>query len=201
MTKKIKVMQIGGNLRYNGISTSIMEIYRRLHEEFEYIFINTAEGGGPYRTEIEGLGGKVYDVLVKGKGPVSSWRQAKEIRRIIRIERPDVVHSHYFSNNGIYLQQAFLEGVPVRISHCHQSNENGLKLSKRIATRGSRRRINKYATLMFGCSEKARMFLYGGKGSVFYAPVDFRRSRISFDCQRRTKVHQKCQLNIDRNYL
>lgn len=198
MTKKIKVMQIGGNLRYNGISTSIMEIYRRLHEEFEYIFINTAEGGGPYRAEIEKLGGRVYDVLVKGKGPVRSWRQAREIRRIIRIERPYVVHSHYFSNNGIYLQQAFLEGVPVRISHCHQSNENDLKLSKRIATRSSRRRINKYATLMLGCSEKARKFLYGDKGSVFYAPVDFNRARASFD---RQKALERYSLPLDRVYF
>jgi len=198
MKRKIKVMQIGGNLRLNGISTSIMEIYRRLHEDFEYIFINTAEGAGPYRAEIEALGGKVYDVLVKGKGPMRSWRQAKEIRLIIQKERPDVVHSHYFSNNGIYLKQAYLEKVPVRISHCNQNNRDRLSFSKKLATRSSRHQVYKYATLMFGCSDQAREFLYKDKGSVFYAPVNFEKTTGPFE---RQGVLEKYHLPHDRTYF
>ena len=130
---KKKVIQIGGNLRINGISSFIMTLYRNLQDEYQFIFINTAEGKDHYRAEIEAMGGKVYDVIVKGKGLTRALRQAREIRSIIHKENPVAVHSHYYSNNGLYLRQAFLENVPVRISHCHQSNPNGLTLGKRIA--------------------------------------------------------------------
>ena len=116
---KKKIIQIGGNLRLNGISSFIMTLYRNLQDDYQFVFINTAEGKDYYRKEIETMGGKVYDVVVKGKGLVRALRQAKRIREIIRNEKPVAVHSHYYSNNGIYLKQAYLEGVSVRISHCH----------------------------------------------------------------------------------
>ena len=77
---KKKIIQIGGNLRINGISSFIMTLYRNMHEDYQFIFINTAEGKDHYRQEITELGGKVYDVIVKGKGLLRSLRQAKAIR-------------------------------------------------------------------------------------------------------------------------
>ena len=103
---KKKVIQIGGNLRINGISSFIMTLYRNLQDEYQFIFINTAEGKDHYRAEIEAMGGKVYDVIVRGKGLTRALRQAREIRSIIHKENPVVVHSHYYSNNGLYLRQA-----------------------------------------------------------------------------------------------
>ena len=71
---KKKVIQIGGNLRINGISSFIMTLYRNLQDEYQFIFINTAEGKDHYRAEIEAMRGKVYDVSVKGKGLTRSLR-------------------------------------------------------------------------------------------------------------------------------
>ena len=176
---KKKVIQIGGNLRLNGISSFIMTLYRNLQEEYQFIFINTAEGKDHYRAEIEAMGGKVYDVIVKGKGLTRALRQAKRIREIIREEKPIAVHSHYYSNNGLYLRQAFLENVPVRISHCHQSNPNGLTFGKRIAKFLSAKMVRKYATHSFACSDTARKFLYGIAGEVFFNAVDYNRFSVS----------------------
>ena len=176
---KKKVIQIGGNLRINGISSFIMTLYRNLQDEYQFIFINTAEGKDHYRAEIEAMGGKVYDVIVKGKGLTRALRQAKRIREIIREEKPIAVHSHYYSNNGLYLRQAFLENVPVRISHCHQSNPNGLTFGKRIAKFLSARMVRKYATHSFACSETARKFFYGATGEVCFNAVDYARFSVS----------------------
>lgn len=171
---KKKVVQIGGNLRINGISSFIMTLYRNLHNDFQFIFINTAEGEDHYRKEIEEMGGKVYDVIVRGRGLFRALRQARQIRKIIREEKPIAVHSHYYSNNGLYLKQAFREGVPVRISHCHQSNP-GLTLGKKIAKYFSAKMVKKYATNSIACSENARKFLYGDGGEVFFNAVDYDR--------------------------
>ena len=176
---KKKVIQIGGNLRINGISSFIMTLYRNLQDEYQFIFINTAEGKDHYRAEIEAMGGKVYDVIVKGKGLTRALRQAREIRSIIHKENPVAVHSHYYSNNGLYLRQAFLENVPVRISHCHQSNPNGLTFGKRIAKFLSAKMVRKYATHSFACSDTARKFLYGTAGEVFFNAVDYARFSVS----------------------
>ena len=176
---KKKILQIGGNLRINGISSFVMTLYRNLYKDCEFIFVNTAEGKDYYRNEILSLGGKVYDVTVKGRGLVRSLRQARAIRRIIKKERPDVVHSHYYSNNGIYLKQAYLEKVPVRISHCHQANLHNLSFGKRIAKRISNKMIKKYATHRFACSDAARAFLYGDGGEVIYNAVDYSRFTVS----------------------
>ena len=48
---KKKVIQIGGNLRINGISSFIMTLYRNLYQDFQFIFINTAQGGDYFRKE------------------------------------------------------------------------------------------------------------------------------------------------------
>lgn len=172
---KKKIIQIGGNLRINGISSFIMTLYRNMHEDYQFIFINTAEGKDHYRQEITEIGGKVYDVIVKGKGLLRSLRQAKAIRRIIKEEKPVAVHSHYYSNNGIYLYQAYKEGVPVRISHCHQSNPSGLTIGKKIAKWFSARLVKKFATESYACSETARRFLYGDCGEVVFNSVDYEK--------------------------
>ncbi len=195
---KKKIIQIGGNLRINGISSLIMTLYRNLYQDYEFIFINTAEGEDYYRKEILDLGGKVYDIPVKGKGLARSLRQAKAIRKIIQKEKPDAVYSHYYSNNGIYLKQAYLEKVPVRISHCHQANPNGLSFGKSIAKRISKRMVDKYATHKFACSDAARKFFYGNGGEVIYDAVDYTRFKIN---QSRDELIKKYKLDATKKYF
>ena len=175
-----------------------MTLYRNLYQDYEFIFVNTAEGEDYYRDEILSLGGKVYDVVVKGKGLLRSLRQAKAIRKIIKKEKPDVVHSHYYSNNGIYLKQAYLEGVPVRISHCHQANPNGLSLGKRIAKRISKRMVSKYATHKFACSNAAKIFFYGNDGEVIYNAVDYSHFKAN---QSRSELTKRYSLDEDKKYF
>lgn len=172
-----KIIHIGGNLRINGISSFIMMLFRNLHNDYQFIFINTAEGKDYYRKEIENLGGKVYDVIVPGKGLLRSLRQAWNIRRIIRIEKPIAVHSHYFSNNGIYLAQAFKEKVPVRIAHCHQYSSKFLSFGKKIAVFFSRLLTKKYATHKYACCENGRKFIYGKDGQTFFYSIDYEKFR------------------------
>ncbi len=195
---KKKIIQIGGNLRINGISSFIMTLYRNLYQEYEFIFINTAEGEDYYRNEISALGGKVYDVHVKGKGLARSLRQAKAIRRIIQKEKPDAVHSHFYSNNGIYLKQAYSEKVPVRISHCHQARPDGLSIGKSIAKRISKRMADKYSTHKFACSDAARKFFYGDSGEVIYNAVDYGRFQIT---QSRDELINKYGFDSGKQYF
>ena len=150
-------------------------LFRNLHKDFQFIFINTAEGKDYYRKEIEALGGKVYDVVVPGKGLLRSLRQAKIIRKILQKEKPIAVHSHYFSNNGIYLAQAYRENVPIRIAHCHQYSSDYLSIGKKIAVIFSRILTKMFATHKYACCENGRRFMYGNTGEVFFYSIDYNR--------------------------
>ncbi len=192
-----KIIQIGGNLRRNGISSFIMTLYRQLHRDCQFIVVNTATGQEHYREEILSLGGKVYDIPVAGRGFLRAIRQARAIRKIIRQEKPDVVHAHYYSNNGLYLRQAYKERVPVRISHCHQANSK-ITPGKRIAKWISRKMTKEYATHEFACSEEARRFLYGARGEVLYNAIDYE----AFSVQRpREALLEQYGLSPDKQYF
>ena len=194
---RLKIIHIGGNLRINGISHFIMSVYQKLHLDYEFIIINTASTEGHYKQEIENLRGKVYNVSVSGSGLLRSLKQAKEIRKIIHLEKPDAVHSHYFSNNGIFLKMACLEGVPIRISHCHQAN-NKLSFRKKIAKLFSIQLINRYATHKFACSEKARKFLYKNDGIVINHPIDYNKFQVYSN---KNKIYNKFNLLLSNKYL
>lgn len=193
-----KVIQIGGNLGINGISSFIMENYRQLHNEYQFIFINTAdEEKGYYTHEIEELGGKIYHVHSNKKGPFRSLDQAKKIRKIIKEEKPNAIHSHYFSNNGIYLKQAKLENIKVRISHCHNA-KSYLSFSKKLALKESRKLIKKYATLSFGCSNSACEFLYKNNGVTLYNSIDYKKHYMIDNLD---EIYEKYSLNKYKKYV
>lgn len=171
---KKKVLFIGGNLRINGISTILMGLVRRLGDRYQFIVVNTAPGEGACRREVLERGGKVYDVICPGEGRERTELQARRIREIIAEERPDAVHSNYWSSNGLFIEQAYLEGVPERIAQCNNAPTD-LPEDKILARDDSSSRAGRYATCLLACSEAARRFAYGDRGETVYSPVDFER--------------------------
>lgn len=175
--RPIRVLQVGGNTRVNGISSVIMGVFRRLdRRRFEFHFYNSARTRGHYEDEIERLGGRVHHGYSSCRGLARALDQMRRLGRILRVNGPfDVVHSHYYSMNGMYLLVAWLHGVPVRISHCQQSRPLGMNPFKRILVQLSRTLIPLVATRMVGCSASACSFLYPGQVSeILYNAVDLR---------------------------
>ncbi|MGD0124545.1 MAG: glycosyltransferase [Terriglobia bacterium] len=86
----------------------------------------------------------------------------RRLRRLLRAERYDVVHSHVGLPSGIVLRAAMLEGVPKRIAHSHNSDDLHPRSVLRGAWRAAMRTaVRKYATAGLACSEAAARFLFG----------------------------------------
>jgi len=189
--RPIRVLHIGGNARVNGISTPIMEVYRRIdRQRFQFHIYNSASTRGPHEEEIERLGGRVHRAYSTSRGVTRAVDQMWKLSTVLAKHGPfDVVHSHYYSMNGWYLLVAKIHGVPVRISHCHQSRTTGMSLSKRVLVRISRFLVRLNATARLGCSEAACRFLYGQQASeTLLSGVDYQRfdlARYSPDEARR----------------
>jgi glycosyltransferase involved in cell wall biosynthesis len=75
----------------------------------------------------------------------------------------DVVHAHMDGMNAYPLGIAKQLGVPVRISHCHNTDFLTTNPIRRVAHELARTRIPAVATHLLACSADAGRFLYGGK--------------------------------------
>ncbi len=200
--KKIRVLQIGGNLRINGISSFIMEIYRRIDRaRIQFDFVNTASTPGYYEEEIKRFGGNIYSIYTNKEGLARAIIHARELKHILKHEGPfDVVHSHYFSMNGLYLHVAKSMNVPIRISHCHQSNPHNLSFSKKIALLSSRWLIERNATVKLGCSKAACIFLYGKHSSqTLFTGIDY--DKFDINKYNQDEVYSKYKLNPKDRHL
>jgi glycosyltransferase EpsF len=200
-SEKIRILHIGGNLRINGISAFILNLLDALDpQRFEINVVNSAADEGHYKIKIESYGGKTYSIYTPGSGISRTLGQMKKLRSILVKDGPfDVVHSHYFSNNGLFLKVASEAGVPVRISHCHQSNPTITGIRK-IEVSLSRFLLKKYATHKLGVSNTACQFLYGQDPSqVLYTGIDYDKYDVKkINTQ---QVYAKHGLNPCKKYL
>jgi len=156
---KIKVLQIGGNTQKNGITTYLVNTYKKIHDEFELIFLNTAfrDSNEEVRKEIETLGGHIVHLPYDG-----DFRDIEQqFRMILQEVKPDVVHAHYFLSNGDFLRVANEEYIPIRISHVHNNKSEYLSNSNKEKLLNQRDLIEKHATLKLAVSKDAGDFLYG----------------------------------------
>lgn len=201
MSEKTRILHIGGNLRINGISTFIYNLMLGLDKnQFEINVVNTAADDGCYKKKFESFGGKTYNIYTRGTSIFRALGQAKKLKKILIEEGPfDIIHSHYFSNNGLYLKIAHDAKVPTRISHCHQSNPR-MKIPKKISVSISRKLINKYVTHKLGCSKQACIFLYKNQPyQIVYYGIDldrFQKNKID-----KHQIYNKLGLSADKKYI
>jgi len=190
---KVRVLQIGGNTQKNGITTYLLNTYKRLQPTFQFIFINTAfrDSNEEVRKEIENLGGRI--IHLPYSGDFSDIED--EYRRVLVDVKPDVVHAHYFLSNGDFLRVANEELIPIRISHVHNNKSEYLSDSNQGKLLNQRSLIEKHASLKLAVSKYSGDFLYGH--------YDFKVSKMVLDIEKFYEIKEKEKLyqkyNLDSN--
>ena len=182
--EKIKVLQIGGNVQKNGITTYLLNTYDKIREDFTFVFLNTSfrDSDKVVENQIIDLGGKIYHIPYK-----KDFKDIEnELRKIMRKENFDVVHSHYFSSNGLFLKLAYEENIPIRISHCHNNKTRYLDASEEITIIESNEYHEKYATKKLAVTYDAGIFLYGNNS--------FEINRMVLDLSKFYEIEHKNQL-------
>lgn len=160
-TSKIRVLHAVGHLNRGGIETWLMHLMRHIdRDRFSMDFLVQTDQPNEYDQDVLALGGKVIPCL----NPARVWRYTSELQRILCEYGPyDVVHSH-ISFSGVIVREAWKAGVPIRIVHSHNDSgglisEGGLR--RRLFLAATNRWINRYATIGFGCSDKAAAARFG----------------------------------------
>ena len=156
----IKILYVnGGIMDRGGISTFMMNVYEKMNsEKIQIDFLVHTLSKGVRDEDILNLGGKIFRVPARGKNPLKNYRQ---IKQIMLDGNYDVVHAHADAGNSTILAIAKECDIPIRISHCHNTNYTNKSLLKRFLNDRLKKRIPRYATHLWACSEKAGEWLYG----------------------------------------
>ena len=156
----IKILYVnGGTMDRGGVSTFMMNVYEKMHsEKIQIDFLVHTLSKGVRDEDILNLGGKIFRVPARGKNPLKNYRQ---IKQIMLDGNYDVVHAHADAGNSTILAIAKECDIPIRISHCHNTNYTNKSLLKKFLNEQLKKQIPRYATHLWACSEKAGEWLYG----------------------------------------
>lgn len=187
-----RILQVVRRMNYGGLETLIMNIYRNIDkQEFQFDFIVDQEG--KYDDEIRKMGGKIFYIPYITKVGLKNYE--KRLRLFFKEHKEyQIVHSHLDQVSGIIMKAAFLENVPIRISHSHNTNNTNNFLG-RTFKKYLQSMIGKYANNLFACSENAGKWLFGKRQSECYIlnnGIDV--EKFKFSIENRNKIRN--ELNI-----
>ena len=162
--EKIKVLLIAGAMNVGGIENQLMHLLRQADKKKFQIDFTTIAPHPFYQDEIEALGAKC--IYIHGTGGKHFLRYCRELYRVMREGRYDIIHSHELFHSGMVLLTARLAGVSHRFVHAHNWMEGNdpkarKSLKRRIYNAVMQRLIKWNATDFIACSTLAGRFLYG----------------------------------------
>lgn len=191
----IRVLHVVTYMGRGGLETMIMNYYRHMdRSKVQFDFLVHRDFRADYDDEIESLGGKIYHLprLVPWSG---TYRSALNDFFHGHPEYK-IVHVHQDCLSSIILKAAQRHGVPVRIAHSHNSNQD--KNLKYLIKLYYRRFIPRYATELYACGKQAGEWMFmGAPFRIVNNAIDAGRYRYSADTDQRIRS----SLGIGKNTL
>ena len=178
----------GGTMDMGGISAYMMNYYRHMDKEKIQIDFVVHGNGGVFNEEIEKSGGRVFHLPTKRQNYFASIHGLNEIMKNGNYK---IVHSHADGMNGLILKKARKYGIPVRISHSHNTEHLTQNKIRLLYHEYARKQIPKYATHLWACSKKAGEWLYGSDKKFEVIPNAIETDRFAFDPGKRECFHEK----------
>ena len=192
----IRVLHVVNIMNRAGLETMIMNLYRNIDRtkvQFDFLTHNT--NSGDYDDEIKELGGRIFTVASRRLGIMKNRRQLMEFFK--KHTEYKIIHVHVSSLSYITpLKIATKANVPTRVIHSHSSRPPKGSIHK-VLHMFNQRKINKYATNYFACSDVAAMWLYGN-GLYYKLDIKLINNSInameySFD----TKIRERIRKELD----
>lgn len=187
----MRVLQVVTHMNRGGLETMLMNYYRHIdRDKVQFDFLVHRQERAAYDDEIEALGGKIYRLprLVPwSRSYLSALNQFFD-------EHPEysVVHVHQDCLSSVILKAARNHGVPVRIAHSHNANQDrNLKYPIKL---WYRRDIPRYATNLFSCGKDAGDWMFrGAKYQIINNAID--SAAYTCELERRTEIRKQLGLS------
>lgn len=182
-----------------GAENALMNYYRHIdRSKIQFDFLITDSNKCHFEDEIKTLGGKVYRIpLLKISNPVPYLTGLNSFLK----EHPEyqIVHSHTSSKSVFPLWLAKLNGIPVRLSHSHNTQSEG-------GFRGVLRNclmplLKLVSTDWLACGINAGRWLYGdkaydaGKIQIFHNVIE--AEKFVYNKEIRGRIRQELGITED----
>jgi glycosyltransferase involved in cell wall biosynthesis len=157
---KINILVHGMSANPGGIENFVMNYYRKINSQiihFDFLCINV-NGKPAYYQEIIDGGSKVYNI--PGRRKYFTCR--KQLMTILKNNKYDVFWSNecMLPMSSLLFKSAFKQQVPIRIIHAHNAQSMSNNIIDIISHIIEKRRIKKYVTDFWACSEMAARYFY-----------------------------------------
>ena len=195
-----RVLIYGMTQNQGGIESFILNYYRNIdREKLQFDFICNYEGTVAYEKDLVELGARVFRVSPRRKKPIRFRKELKELFEQHSKEWCAVWMNVCILGNIDYLVYAKKYNIEKRIIHSHNSGNMGSNHRGELQHVINKRRIQKYATDFWACSESAAKWFYNSsiikKVKIINNAIDV--SRYSFSARKRAGIREK--LGADAN--
>ncbi len=183
---KIKICHFVHGIVNGGVERFLLNYFSRMNlENYDLHIISQGKSDEKCKKEFTDLGFRVYEVTRK---KVSFIKNYREIKRILKNEKFEIVHAHMTITNFFPLFYSFLRGVKVRISHSHSVLSKSL-FNTLFITLGKL-----FATTKFACSKDAAISLFQKMDNVKIINNAIDVSKFTFNKKDREKYRKELNL-------
>lgn len=196
MDKKIKVAQSVTRLEFGGVESILLNYISHMdRDKFDFHVITQDINVDDCIKQFEDNGIKVHIVTHKNKSILKNF---SDLRKLMKKEKFDIVHSHMTLTNFTVLFFAKLAGTKVRISHSHNAFKTNNKIKKFVW--GILKVVNKVCANIYAtCGYDAGVFMFGKKnmdnGKVYMMNNAIDLEKFQYNKEIRKKIRQKYNIN------
>jgi glycosyltransferase involved in cell wall biosynthesis len=189
----IRVLHVVVNMNRGGAETLLMNLYRNIDRtKIQFDFLTCKEG--IFDGEISDLGGKVYRIPYVTE--VGHFQYGKILEEFFKSQLEyKIVHSHLDKMSGLVLKAAKKAGIPVRISHSHNTSSEG-NMAAKLYKGYIGQMINSNATFYYACSQVAGEWLFKGRAksaSILKNGIDI--DHFKYSPQTRREIRKELHLS------
>lgn len=185
MTRRIKVMHFVSGLGNDGVTQVIKNYTSRLnrHYDIDNIIVYQHHVDRAKLAELERIGNRLYEIPYKSDHPFANLR---DTYKLIKKEKPDIVHAHMSLLSFYPLSIAWLLRVKARIAHAHIAQDNVNPHLAKIF-----KRLNLiFANHYIACGQAAGDYLFNGHDfDIMYNAID--QDKYKFDLEKRKGLRKK----------
>lgn len=191
----IRVLHENVVMDMGGIENLLMNVYRNIdRDRVQFDFMVHRSKDAYFDEEIQALGGKIYKC--SPFNPIKHFKYMGDINRVLSENKGyNIIHAHSELNMWP-LKVAKKHGIPVRISHSHNTKQ--IKDLKWAFMEYEKLFLKKQCTDLFACSKDAAIWLYGKRAveqnNVTYIKNGIKVDDFKFEIDIRNKVRKKLKL-------
>lgn len=191
INKRIKVMHFVSGFKNGGVEQVLLNYTGLINKNYDIkeIIVYQHKADPEKLSLSKKIGNTMIEIPAKRSG---IFRHIYATYKLIKKERPDVVHAHMSLTNFVPLLIAKILKVPVRISHSHIAQDEFRPLLTPVL-----KKLTIFsATDLMACGEKAGKYMYGNNNfTILYNAIN--QEDYIFNSEWRREIRQKYNIPSD----